>query len=75
MQGPEEAVSIADAIRMHTLEPAYFTFEESTRGSITPGKVADFVVLNVDPFATAPDAIKDIKIDRVVIGGRELIKS
>jgi predicted amidohydrolase YtcJ len=75
VHGPQEAMSMADAIRMHTIEPAYFNFDEKTRGSITPGKVADFVVLNVDPFSVAPDAIKDIKINCVIIGGRELIKT
>ncbi len=42
-------MSVTDALRMHTVESAYFTFDEKTRGTIEPGKVADFTVLSEDP--------------------------
>lgn len=73
VHGPEEAVSLSDALRLHTLEPAYFNFDEQARGSIEPGKVADLVVLDIDPFAVAPDRIQDIKVTRVVIDGKDVL--
>lgn len=72
VHGPGEAVSIKDAIRMHTYEPAYFTFDERTRGSIEVGKVADFVVLDTDPLTIDPARIPDVRVLRTIIAGREL---
>ncbi len=72
IHGPSEAVTVAEAIEMHTLEPAYFTFDEDTRGSIEPGKSADFVVLSADPFAINPVDIQNIEIDMTVISGKEV---
>ena len=43
---------------------------EKSKGSITPGKLADFVVLGADPHDTDPDMIKDIKVVRTVVGGQ-----
>ena len=72
VHGPGEAVTIKEAIEMHTLEPAYFTFDEKTRGTIEPGKVADFVVLSANPLKIDPETLKDIKIERTIIGGKEV---
>jgi predicted amidohydrolase YtcJ len=70
--GPGEAVSVKDAIRLHTLEPAYFTFDEKTRGSLGVGKVADLVVLGQDPLTIAPERLREISIERTMVGGREI---
>jgi len=72
VHGKDEAVTVKEALTMHTLEPAYFTFDEKTRGSIEPGKVADFVVLDTDPLTAAPERLQDIKVERTIIGGREV---
>ena len=61
VHGPAEAVSIEEAIRLHTREPAFFTFEEDEKGAIAEGMLADFIVLSDDlltvsggrPFATS----------------------
>jgi predicted amidohydrolase YtcJ len=45
------------------------TREEAIKGSITPGKLADFVVLADDPHAVDPSRIKDIQVVRTVVGG------
>ena len=74
VHGKEEAVTIEEAIRMHTYEPAYFTFDEQTRGSIEVGKVADFVVLSDDLLTIAPERIPEVQIERTVVAGRELYR-
>jgi len=72
VHGASEAVTVQQALEMHTLEPAYFTFDEKKQGSIEPGKVADFTVLSADPLTIDPERIQDIKVERTIIGGHEV---
>ena len=67
--GANQRISVAEALRVNTLNGAYATREESLKGSITAGKLADFVVLAEDPHAVDPGKIKDIRIIRTVVGG------
>ena len=55
---------------MYTANAAYSSFEENIKGTITEGKLADFVVLDEDIFAMAPEKIKDIKVRATYLGGR-----
>jgi predicted amidohydrolase YtcJ len=68
--GANQRISIAEALRVNTLNGAYNSHEEAIKGSITPGKLADFVVLAEDPFGIAVEKIKDIQVVRTVVGGR-----
>jgi hypothetical protein len=68
--GANQKITVAEAIRVNTLNGAYATREEAIKGSITPGKLADFVVLASDPHTVEPATIKDIKIARTVVGGQ-----
>ena len=54
---------------MYTLGGACASFEESMKGSIEIGKLADLVVLSGNPTGVAPDEIKSIQVERTVIGG------
>jgi predicted amidohydrolase YtcJ len=72
VHGQEEGVTIQEAIRMHTVEPAYFTFDENTQGTIEVGKAADFVVLDKDLLTIDPEQIQTVQIERTIIGGREV---
>ena len=67
--GANQRGCVEEAIAVWTQDGAYATFEEKSKGSITPGKLADFVVLRADPRKVAPDAIKDIVIDATYIAG------
>jgi predicted amidohydrolase YtcJ len=67
--GGNQRVSVEEAIKVWTLDGAYTSFEENEKGSITPGKLADFLVLRQDPRKVNPDTIKDIIIDGTYIGG------
>ncbi len=68
--GPDQRVSVEEALKIYTLNGAYAGFEEDVKGSITPGKLADFVVLAEDPTAVDPLTIMDIPIQQTIIGGR-----
>ena len=61
---------MTEALRVCTLHGAYASFEDKLKGSITPGKLADFVILAKDPHKVDPDQIKEIKVVRTVVGGR-----
>jgi predicted amidohydrolase YtcJ len=67
--GANQRVTVDEAIRINTLNGAYASREEAIKGSITAGKLADFVVLADDPHTVGPSKIKDIKIVRTVVGG------
>jgi predicted amidohydrolase YtcJ len=68
--GANQKIGVAEALRISTLHGAYASFEEKSKGSITPGKFADFVILGDDPHKADPERIKDIKVVRTVVGGR-----
>lgn len=67
--GLNQRITVDEALQIMTLNGAHASHEEAIKGSITPGKLADFVVLSADPHTVSPDAIKDIKILRTVTGG------
>lgn len=68
--GSNQRITVAEALQVLTLNGAHASHEEAIKGSITPGKLADFVVLSADPHTVAPDTIKDIKVVRTVTGGK-----
>jgi hypothetical protein len=67
--GANQRISVEEALRVLTLNGAYNSHEEAIKGSIAPGKLADFVVLSDDPFTVAQDKIKDLQIVRTVVAG------
>jgi predicted amidohydrolase YtcJ len=68
--GPNQRVSVDEALRIATVNGARASYEEQLKGSITAGKLADFVMLAEDPHEVTPERIKDIKVARTVTGGR-----
>ena len=72
--GENQRVSLDEALRICTLNGAHASFEEDLKGSITAGKLADFVVLATDPHSVDPDQIKQIAVARTVVGGRTMYK-
>jgi len=66
---PEQAVSVAEAVAMYTINAAYAQFEEGVRGSIAVGKQADFVLLEENPFKVRPEEIHAIPVRATVIAG------
>ena len=72
VMGGNQRVIPTEALKVWTLDGAYATFEENIKGSITPGKLADFAVLEKDPRKVAPDTIKDIVVKATYLGGRKV---
>lgn len=70
--GENQRVSVDEAIKVWTLDGAYATFEEKSKGSITPGKLADFVILEKDPRKVPPETIKDIAVEATYLEGRQV---
>jgi predicted amidohydrolase YtcJ len=68
--GPEQAISVDQALRAITLGNAYLAFEEGIKGSLVEGKLGDVVVLEADPYKVSPEEIKDIPVAMTIVGGK-----
>jgi len=68
--GVEQAIGVEEAIRAYCIGGAYTTHEEDRKGRIAKGFFADLVVLERDPAAVAPGAIKEIGVVMTVVGGK-----
>src|SRR4051812_1237892 len=67
---PAEKLTIAEAVEAYTAGSAYAEFQEKDKGTIAVGKLADVVLLSDDLFSIRPEAIKDVKVDLTVVGGK-----
>ena len=67
--GANQRISVDEALQVNTINGAYNSHEEAVKGSITEGKLADFVVLADDPHTVETNKIKDIAVVRTVTGG------
>ena len=73
--GADQTVTREEALRMWTLSGAWLSFEEKTKGSIEPGKLADMVVISKDFLQCPVDEIKDIDALLTIVGGRAVYRS
>ena len=67
---PQEAITVMDGIRMHTIWAAESGFEEDIKGSIEVGKLADLVVVSGDPLSLPPDRLLDLRADITIVDGK-----
>jgi hypothetical protein len=72
---PSEAITRQEALKAYTINNAYATFEESLKGSIEPGKLADMAVLSDDILTCPEDSIKDIKCLMTILDGKIIYTS
>lgn len=72
---PQEAITREQALKTYTINNAYATFEESLKGSLEPGKLADLVVLSNDLLSCPVDEIKEIKSELTLVGGKVVYSS
>jgi predicted amidohydrolase YtcJ len=68
---PEQKLTVAEAVEAYTMGSAYAEFQEREKGSITVGKLADFVLLSDDIFTIAPEKIRDVTITATWAGGKQ----
>ncbi len=71
---PEQRITREQAIRLYTINNAYLTFEEKQKGSLEPGKLADFIILDKDILACPVDQIKDIAVQATYLGGKAVFE-
>ncbi|MBN1188839.1 MAG: amidohydrolase family protein, partial [Dehalococcoidales bacterium] len=69
-----QRITVHEAIELFTINAAKIGFEETIKGSIEPGKVADFVVLSDDPYRVPRERIRDIKVEMTIIGGNVVFR-
>lgn len=67
---PEQKLTVAEAVEAYTMGSAYAEFQEEEKGSITPGKLADMVLLSDDIFSIPPDHIRDVTVLKTIVGGK-----
>ena len=72
VNAPTESISVYDAVRAYTLGSAFAEFQEKEKGTIEPGKLADFVILSDDIFIVERSRIKEAKVVRTFVDGREV---
>ena len=67
---PEQKISVEETVRAYTLGSAYAEFQENVKGSVTPGKLADLVILSRDIFKIDPKEIEQVKVELTMVDGR-----
>ena len=70
-----EKITSSEALEAYTKGSAYVEFMESEKGTLTPGKVADAVVLSEDPTHCPPNRIRDIRVEMTITGGKIVYKN
>ena len=69
---PAQKISREEALRVSTINTAYLTFEEDVKGSIEPGKLADFLILSQDILTVPEEQIRSIQPLATYVGGRKV---
>ncbi|MEO7368461.1 MAG: amidohydrolase family protein, partial [Gemmatimonadaceae bacterium] len=67
---PEQKIAVEDALRAYTINGAYASFEDSIKGSLERGKLADIVLIDRDLTRVAPETIRDARVLVTIVGGR-----
>ena len=67
---PEEKITLPEAVEAYTMGSAFAEFQEKEKGSITPGKLADMVILSDNIFDLKPEAIRNVKVETTIVGGK-----
>jgi predicted amidohydrolase YtcJ len=72
---PEQKISVEETVRAYTYGSAYAEFQESAKGTIAPGKLADLVILSDDIFSINPVEIRNTKVLKTIVDGRVVFES
>ena len=71
---PEQKITVEEALRAYTSGAAFASFEEQRKGTLAPGRLADFVMLERNLFEIPPEEIRDVKVDLTVVAGRRVFE-
>jgi predicted amidohydrolase YtcJ len=72
---PEQKISVAEAVHAYTVGSAYAQFDEKSKGSLEPGKLADLAVLSQDIFQIDPVQIENTHVDLTIFDGRVIYEA
>jgi predicted amidohydrolase YtcJ len=67
---PEEALTLEQALHATCVAPAWLSHDERVRGTLVPGRLADLVVLDRDPFAVEPEELSQVQVVATMVAGR-----
>src|SRR5438105_6145613 len=67
---PEEKITLPEAVEAYTMGSAFAEFQDNVKGSITTGKLADMVILSDNIFDVKPEAIRSVKVETTIVGGK-----
>ena len=67
---PRQKISVEEALRAYTIDAAYAAFSESSLGTLEPGKLADLVILDRNPFEIPPEELNSVRINTTIVGGK-----
>jgi len=73
--GPQEAISLEKVIEGYTINAAYASFEEDSKGSIEVGKLADIIILSENLFEIPANKVTDVEVLLTIVGGKEVYRS
>jgi predicted amidohydrolase YtcJ len=69
---PEEAITREQALRFYTANNAYILFLDKVAGTLEPGKLADFAILDTDLLTCKPEALRETKVEATYLGGKKV---
>jgi predicted amidohydrolase YtcJ len=69
---PEQRITVEEALRAYTVDAAYASFDEGRKGTLSPGRLADVVMLDRNLFEVPPEQIRDVRVLMTVVGGRRV---
>ncbi|KAL0934421.1 uncharacterized protein CTRU02_211220 [Colletotrichum truncatum] len=76
VRGPEHAITVAEAISLHTTKAVELLHEKETRGYLLPGFMADMTIWDLDPLGVSdPSSLKDLTPSYTIVGGRIIYSS
>jgi predicted amidohydrolase YtcJ len=72
---PEERITVEQALTLYTRNGAYAGFEEKKKGDLSPGKLADFIIVDRDVLNVPADELKDTKVLATYVGGQRVYET
>ncbi|GEN98984.1 amidohydrolase [Novosphingobium sediminis] len=73
--GASQKITVMEGLKVLSSNGAHASFEEDLKGTLSPGKLADMVILDGDPAAVDPEKIKDIRVAQTIVGGEVRYKA